>query len=238
MILINNPQGESRTSEKGNVLFLILIAVALFAALSYAVTQSTRSGGGDASKETNLVNAAGITQYPSSVKTAITRMIVSNSTDPNDLLFDKPATFASLSTALLQSQGVFHPSGGGATYNDAPASVMQTNAAGPWVFNGRNQILNIGTSAAGAATALNADIIAFLPNVKRAVCDSIHGRLGLSLTYVTLTGIDIATQMDFATPNIIGLGGNITGANLDGQPQGCFMQPANTYHYFHVVVER
>ena len=66
----------NRDSERGNVLFLILIAVALFAALSYAVTQSSRSGGGDAGKETNLVNSAQLTQYPAGIRTAIVRMIV------------------------------------------------------------------------------------------------------------------------------------------------------------------
>jgi hypothetical protein len=232
---------DTRSSEKGNVLFLILIAVALFAALSYAVTQSTRSGGGDASKETNLVNAAGITQYPASIKTAITRMIVSNSIDPANLLFDTPATFTSaLTTALLQSQAVFYPTGGGATFVDAPASVMQSNVAGVWSFNSENRVVNIGTTD-GAISASDADIIAFLVNVKKAVCDSIHGRLGIALTYPTITTIDVATDMDAANTGIGAGGGTITSTQLDGQPQGCFISsagPPAVYTYYHVVVER
>lgn len=232
----------TRSSERGNVLFLILIAVALFAALSYAVTQSTRSGSGDASKETNLVNAASITQYPASIKTAITRMVVSNSVGPDSLLFDPPP-YTALTTATLQSYGVFYPGtstggGGGATYTQAPANVMAAGTPGTWYFNGENGVVNIGTS--GTISTSNADVIAFLPGVSLAVCQSIHQKLGLSTTIDDLNAVAllITTNMNQADPNIDAGGANITSATLDGQPQGCFQKPTGTYVYYHVLVER
>src|SRR5690606_14672174 len=105
-------------SESGNVLFLILIAVVLFAALSYAVTQSTRSGGGGASQETSLISSANVTQYPASIRTAILRMIVSKNTDADVLAFDPPADFATFCDVSLANAAVcvFHPDGGAALY--------------------------------------------------------------------------------------------------------------------------
>ena len=75
------------------MLFLILIAVALFAALSYAVTQSSRSGSGDANSEKSLVSGAEVTQYPAGVRTAIVRMVISNNISVDQLYFDDPSTF-------------------------------------------------------------------------------------------------------------------------------------------------
>lgn len=62
--------------EKGNILFLILLAVALFAVLAYAVTSSMRGGGNDVSKEQAKSNAAAILGYFSLVENTVQRMVL------------------------------------------------------------------------------------------------------------------------------------------------------------------
>ena len=74
-------------SQRGNALFLILIAVALFAALSYAVTNSGRGGSG-IDKEQAEIAAAQILQYISSIDTAIQRMRVINGCGESEFNFE------------------------------------------------------------------------------------------------------------------------------------------------------
>jgi hypothetical protein len=62
-------------TQNGNVLFLILIAVALFAALSYAVTTSTR-GGGNADKEIEGTDIATYSQKVAFIRSSIQRMMI------------------------------------------------------------------------------------------------------------------------------------------------------------------
>ena len=68
----------SSHTQNGNILFIILIAVALFAALSYAVSQSSRGGGGNASKEKMATDAAAFIQYTAGLQSHIQRMNVSD----------------------------------------------------------------------------------------------------------------------------------------------------------------
>lgn len=245
-----------RAGERGNVLFLILIAVALFAALSYAVTQSTRSGSGDASGETNLINSAQLAQYPAGVRTSVVRMIIGG-TGVDQLSFDSPSNFAAMSESerLLN---VFHPTGGGAVFQNPPKDLIMASAPGTWIYSSAYQIDGIGSTEAGV-TASN-DIIAFLPGVTQNVCRKLNEEVGITSGDTdkipgdsTIGSVPTAIQnMSLApsggTPNIFtSVVGTISGSFV-GQPFGCFRvgttAPVTTYGassayvYYHVLVER
>ena len=234
----------TRQSEQGNVLFLILIAVALFAALSYAVTQSTRSGGGDASSEASLVNSAQLTQYPASIRTSIVRMVIGGA-DVDTLEFNQPVDFAGCNVdSGAETRCVFHPAGGGATYSKAPADVMDTGS-GDWFFNGENEIHLIGTSTGDdTSTAATADLIAFLPGITTGICNKINEELGISgviaETSIDFTSASNMVNPDASTDTSIGGGGATIGfdnATFDAQPFGCFTQGGQNI-YYHVLIER
>lgn len=238
--------------ESGNVLFLILIAVALFAALSYAVTQSSRTGGGASDGEQNLINSAQVTQYPASVRTAIVRMIIDGVAD-SQLEFNPPPDFGDLSQDRF---GVFHPDGGGATRVTAPPEIMADGQQGDWIFTSDFAINQIGTSA--AAPTAN-DIIAFLPGVTESICQRLNTELGVTVvTDADSDGVPdagivvanipvVADEMDDANA---GIGPDASGArrltnDFDGQPFGCadFDSTTNAGDdsdlvYYHVLVER
>ena len=237
---------EKANGESGNVLFLILIAVALFAALSYAVTQSSRSGGSDAAGETNLLNSAQITQYPASIRTSILRMIIGG-TDVAELEFNSPADFGA--AGFVVRDGVFHPSGGGATFADPPPDLIANNTGGNgvWYFNTNFEINLIGLSGTDGA-----DLVAFLPGVTQAICRRINDQLGLPVpppVVSTDISTDFRTRIQGATSTAIPLATfTATAANnaatlpaaFDGQPFGCFENggTAGLFVYYHVLVER
>lgn len=158
-------------SESGNVLFLILIAVALFAALSYAVTQSTRSGGGSTEREQSLLGSASLTQYPTALRTSVIRMILGGA-DVRNIMFNSPADFGAVS-AGEQPLLVFHPDGGGAVFQNAPSDVMSNSQPGVWYFNAEFEVPEVGRDGNGGN-----DLIAFLPGVNQSVCERINEELG------------------------------------------------------------
>lgn len=236
--------------ESGNVLFLILLAVALFAALSYAVTATDSNPTGDS--ETVLISSAQLTQYPLSVRTAVTRMIIEGA-DVEDLEFNEPAEFENCSVGTNFEYCVFHPNGGKATYRDAPPDVMSSgggNPDGEWRYNAENEVKFVGTTGdvEGTPEEGSVELIAFLSGVSKGVCRRINQQLGIDEIPVE-SGIDITTNKvntDGSSPVEIcegGCAGTIGGQDapaLDGKAYACFElnSGSDNFVYYHTLVER
>lgn len=215
-------------TQSGNVLFLILIAVALFAALSYAVTSSTRSGGGSGDAEKRNVDAAALIQYPVSVQVAVQRQILSNNISASNLLFDAPADFGSMTPAQLARQ-VFHPTGGGAVYQSG------------WWFGSCDSIRNVGLSGSGANT--NLDIMAYKSIPTVTICNEINSKLGLPATSTATqlySTYQYQPQMTLAFPGICngGAGFELSQTEFQGAQRGCYQDGDWGYLYYHVLVAR
>lgn len=101
--------------HSGNVLFLILIAVALFAALSYAILQSSRTGGDGVAKDKAKLYAAQFVQYGNEVEQAISRIRVINRTPEYGLDVVSPVTWNATANATCATNAckIFHLEGGG-----------------------------------------------------------------------------------------------------------------------------
>jgi hypothetical protein len=96
--------------NSGNVLFLILIAVVLFAALSHAVT-STNRGSGSIQTESDRLAVAELENYIVNVTTAVERLKIDGCMTYD---YTPPQNWLPGSKRCH----VFHPDGGGAYYKD------------------------------------------------------------------------------------------------------------------------
>ncbi len=227
--------------ERGNALFLILIAVALFAALSYAVTQSG-SGGGTIDREQSLISASQLTQYPSLVRTTVTRMVLTGTTIQN-LSFDSTPPAAPSNPSYRGY--VFRTFGGAVTYQIPPAS----SGASDWGFThdiGGNgyYITGIGTDG-----ATGEEVMMFANGVTLNVCEQVRSGLGLSVTPTDESVAFVPPTYTYANeqgPTAVSGGGTAAGSNNfsfnsdAGEPYSCVENGvgAGTYIYYHALIEQ
>lgn len=179
------------TAQKGNILFLILIAVVLFGALTYATTSSLRGGGSDISSERSKAIASEIMNYAISIKTAIMRLQLAHGCQDEQISFDNPndpvGRYNNLNAPVDKRCHVFDLSGGGIVWKKMPPSIYYDSNYGSahFVTGDAAPIKNFGTDekqdiylsiqigAANHTTAIKRDV--FIP-----VCKAINNMNGIS----------------------------------------------------------
>ena len=174
-----------RSEQQGNVLFLILIAVVLFAALSYAVSMNTRNNQKDAGAEKIQVTAATLIQYATSVENAITRLRAANMCSDSDISFATPI-YQTLGGAEANPESkfsaapaqrkchVFDANGGQAIAISFEGAAIQGQTTGPLKSGHATLIIGSVPDIGSAAPEL---ILAF-PSIRRDVCLDAQRRIG------------------------------------------------------------
>lgn len=180
--------------QRGNILFLILLAVVLFAALSYAVTQSTRGSGNDASNEKVQAQAAELMNYFASIDLGVQRMLTTGGIKDYELNFFYQTAgnyvFGSLdNTNCTESRcRVFDPAGGGVIGRKTAAFARDPANA---VTNTLDSARLVYASIPGAGTS-KTDIVFWVGGVSMPLCREINKRFSVNGGEVIYGNVDAA----------------------------------------------
>ncbi len=205
----------SRPSESGNVLFLILIAVALFAALSFAVSQTTQNSSSGVKNETNRINTAYLHQFPVSIKQAIVRMKISGQVGDDQLSFAYPGNTDYGTFGTSPTHEVFHPQGGAIVYTAPPAT---TNDGTPWIFNGSIEITNVGKTSGDASSV---ELIGLLPGISNELCQEINRTFNGGTGVTPIVSITVPGETNRYTGTYT-YAGTINNAAINGKDAYCY----------------
>ncbi len=227
------PKRQYGTTEDGNVLFIILLAVALIGALTVAV-QGTNQQNQHIEDERQILRLTELQRYASQLERGV-NFIMQNGHSEVDIRFAHPDAdpdYGDLGADADKSDQLFDRLGGGALYTSPPQGINDGSA---WEFYGHSALPEVGSNAA--------DLVAVLPNVTNIFCTLINRKIGYTgLPTDPGTCIyggdafrfDAGTQFD-ASPNIP------TEASFSIKPslQGCVECAGDgSRHYFYVLMAR
>ena len=233
---------QNRPRERGNVLFYILIAVGLLAALSYAVSQSSRGSASQLSQEKARLFASEMIEYANVVASSTGQLRLRGVSD-TALCYNHDSWGASNydhAGCSDMRNHIFSLEGGGVTWANAPSEAMDTSASPDnlWHFYADNAVQNIGVTCAAASCA---DLIMVADEIDVNVCKQLNTLLGVS----NPSG-NPPTESAMGTTRFIGvygaaetIGDEAGSANLSGQKAGCFTNTATgKYTFYKVLIAR
>lgn len=228
-----------RHSQAGNAMIYILIAVALFGALTFILArQNDTTETGALNAERTEIAAAQIIQTSMQLKQAIDQMMYSGS-KPDDLDFVTPDDEPAFSTAPNHHK-VFHPAGGGVIINPLPAQAVRKISDNPpprWYIG---RFINIEWT-----NSADQEVIMTAHQISEPVCRAINQKLlgdpaPLAATVNPRSLLISGTVYSAANP--------VTWQNVNcpacvDKIAGCVMGPSevpgkNIYSFYSVVVVR
>ncbi len=224
-----------KNHNKGNVLFIILIAVGLFAALSYAVSNGMRGGGDIVTDKQANIAAGEFLRAMQDIRQGYQFLWTNQGCSIDEISFVKAGKvlsggedFDALSPRADENCDIFSPNGANVNYPENLAryqipDVASTNPSKGFLFfsfrgfSNNFNVQNLGTSAS--------EDIVFFRFIDKKVCDEINRILGYD---------------DYDT-YVLDIGGVIgdEDTRLQGKSAGCYdyKAPGDLYMVYYVLQE-
>lgn len=224
-----------KRAENGSAFFIILVAVVLFSALTYALSR-----GGDStrnlSEERIQLLATELIDTGGRIHEIVARLALHGVTD-TELSFEYNGQLSNAGCGEDRCK-IFAYDGGGGEWEAPP--IGSNNGEG-WVYSGDHAVLGIGTDAA--------DLIMVLPDLPLNLCQRVNVMSGIGSSTTSPPALPAILLSNFvgsydATPV------TLNDPMLSGRKSGCFISkltgpavplaPANVdiYNFYYVLMAR
>ena len=208
---MNNPS--SPAAQRGNALFLILIAVVLFAALSYAITQSDR-GGGNVAKEKLAVDYSTSLNILNLASSEFMRLCIKGC-DLGD---------------IEQTEGEVPKQGCAFWAKNSGNFPYRNNDNGIYLMRLRMPVVGTGLH----------DVIAITTTPSKAVCDYVNEKNNIIHTVDFGTDSNTMDSASIAFSDAPSIGASSVSSDFNGKSQGCLAEGALSadYSIYQVIEEQ
>lgn len=227
-----------KLKESGNVFIIILAGIALFAALVFTFTSSSKKGTGNLSKQQAKIAAQEILSYSRLVEQAVDR-VRRNGCSENEISFENDTVtgYENTNAPTDNSCHIFENEGGRLEWQNVVTNYLDPSrssevAYNEWRYTGRSVFVGQGS--------INTDLILYLGWLQRSICIELNNLLEIENP---LNTPPIEPQ-GFANTEFIGsfVGSgafDLSGTTKPNTPSGCFESEARTgFHFVHLLLAR
>lgn len=229
-----------RRQQTGSALFMILMAVALFAALAFTFSRGLQQGSQSLSDRQAELAATDIIAFASRVERVTSRILQNHS--ETLLSFDGINGTYSTPACTADDCKVFAAEGGGLAPVYPMVEWLSPASSGEifyrtWFFTARFCVPQVGTDACAGSSGT--DLVMMLPYIRKTLCEKINQKIGIPLPTPapsTVGSIDPTGKFNgsFAPASPV----LWDDTDLNGRSSGCVQDGTDTYHFYQVLVAR
>lgn len=226
-------------TQRGSALIYIFVAIALFAALTLAVSRSNRGGDTGSAEKTSILVSDYLTMANSMATTI--KMLKAQGCKDTDFNFT-PDGANNTTSPTDKSCNVFDAAGGGMRPDKSPPNWFSntTSFNGNW-YHGGYCIRGVGTGVSGTCLPENAELLLLTSNVTKEMCIGVNKTVNFNPP--SYEPPDFPVYM----ANFVGTYGNaippeITIPEFTGKKIGCIKQTGpiitGSYWIFNTMLAR